>query len=281
MIKKEKVLKAFAIIAALVMVSSLCSCGKSEAEPEITEPQVSKEDNVPDNVVPPITQAPPETIDSLDTTEPPETGEDETTDPTSVSEANQPGDKVTNPNQTEPAENDDPSITYAIRYLNYMRSDKIHIKFVEVSSFDGENIFSIGREVFVDGSNRIYINDSVTTMIRDGIVTVIDYDSGTYYSYPDDGTYSPSFGYDLDSYRHISTEETDSGFSEIYTISENGITSTWTFSNDGSLMRVSDRSLDDGYFTLYNFEAINSDISEMDFNIPEGFTETDPDEFSI
>lgn len=275
MIIKETVLKTVAMIAALVMILSLCSCGKRDIEPDVTDPQPSKDDNVPDNVVPPITQAMPDITALPDVTDAPETSADDNTGEPESGDDN-PDNKPDS--QPEPNENVDNALR-AMEYLRLFNSNKVHIKFIEVTSYDGENIFSVGREAFIDGNDMIFINDSVKTLYRNGIVTDIYYDDGAYCSYAIDGGFGPLFGYPSDYYTHLSTEQTDGGYSEIYSISGRGLTSTWTFDNNGKLLRVADRSLDEGYFMLYTFETIDSDISGMDFTIPDGFIETEPDDF--
>lgn len=282
MINKETVVKILAIILSLAMMLSLAGCGKPEKDPAPTETQTSKDDGVPDNLVPPITENTPEVTSVPDITGAPVVTGDPAAGTSAPDITEPPTPEVTDapPAKTESTDNATGESS-AMRYLRLINSSKVHTKFVEVSSYDGENIFSIGREIFVDGDSRLYINDSQRTLIRGGTVTIVDYDSKTYYTSPDEGGYGQIFGYSSDRYKHISTEENDTGYSEIYTISDTNITSTWTFNASGILTKVTDRSLDGGYFTIYSFELVDTDVSEMDFTIPGGFIEIGPEDLMI
>ncbi len=167
--------------------------------------------------------------------------------------------------------------TKAMEYLNLLNSDKVHASYLEIESIDGENMFSTHREYFVNGSDRIYINDDYKTLIINGTVTYIDYESEIYYSYPDEGVYGLDFGYELPLYRLISVSEEDGVLTEEYSVEGYGLTSTWKFGNDGTV-KVSDR-FDGGSFTLYTFDTIDGATDSMDFSIPESFTEVDAEEY--
>ena len=289
---KEMVLKIFAIIAALAILMSLAGCGKREITAgDATNSQSQTGANVPDNVVPPIGQTTPAEPSGSDLTEPTVSSDaDASSDP----QSSETEPTATEPQtKTEPVKTEDSTEpvhqeygTAALKYLTILNSDKVHVKFTEIYSYDGAELLSVEREYFVNGDERIYINDGNKTLIRNGTVTYVDYDAGIYYSYPDDGDYGLNFGYykgggSGNCYELLSAEEDDKGLTELYKITGTNTTSSWDFDGNNKLLRVSDRDLDNGSFHLYNFEIIDSSVPTLDFSIPAGFTEVDADDYEF
>ena len=260
-----------AIIAALLFAGCADKIQSGEGAgsglPEQTAPT---EANVPDNVVHPT--APTEPSEEI--------GEGSSdiseTDDTPQSEQSSEIEENSEPEEIEETETADDE-TKAMTYLKLLNSDKIHVKFVQVSSFDGENTYSVEREFYIDGSDRIYINDNLRTVVHAGRVTVMDLDEGTYYSYDDEGDYGLNFGYYPSMYTLLSSSYENGELIEVYSVDSMGLTSTWTFSDDGGI-KVADRGLDESYFDLFNFSVIDTSVGSMDFSIPDGFVEIDPDE---
>ena len=269
-------LKIFFASAALAMTLSLCGCG-NKSELVATEPTTEQETaaNVPDNVVAPIGGA--VTTVSAESEAPPESIGTEAQ--TSEAETEAQPDETEEPDD-EPETEIIEAETEAYRYLDLLNSRKVHASFTQIYSYDGEELMSLEIEYFVNGDERIYVNDGNRTLIRGGEVTYIDIAAGEYYTYPDEGEYGINFGFERDQYKLISTEESDDGYTEVYSIGTGIVTSTWFFGNDGAV-RVSDRNLEVGSFEYYTFSAIESDVSGMDFTIPDGFTEVDASEYGM
>ena len=258
------------LLAAALMLSS---CAKNVEGGSDTV----RDGGVPDNILPPATEA--ETVSEPET-EPTEPETEPIVTEQSVSETEPSKTSETDDSGEEPIMTDPVSETKTYEYLRLLNSDKIHAKFSIISSFDGEYMIDSTMEIFTDGDKRIYIDDSSKTMISDGVVTVVNYADGVYYSYPDEGDYGLNFGYDISLYSLISSEESDGELSETFEIEDRGLTSEWTFGSDGSV-RVADRSLDGSFFELYTFEVIENDVSKMDFSVPDGFGEGNAEDYGL
>ncbi len=262
-----KIFTVFIIAAAL-----LCGCGKPETPAE--EPEVSRDPNVPMFTAEPLETEPEtepyseavttaEEITSESETDAPETLPPETED----IEDTQPPEML--PPETEP-DLDLPD-TKAMDCLKLFNSQAYHAKFIVAQSYDGSEIFTTSVEHFVSGENRTYIVDGITRIIRGQDITVIDNDNKFWFSYT--GSYGRlTFGYDPTLYRLVSQTDTE----EVYEIEGEDVTSTWTFSDGG--IKVSDR-LSDGSFTLYDIEALDTDLSGMDISVPPEYEEVNADDY--
>ncbi len=263
---KYSFLRCVLIAAFTAVIIAASGCGK---EPVAIDP------NIPDNTVPPLVQ----TEASADGTAPaaPATSVSEDTQADTTAATEEVFTDETTVGQTDAPVTETVPDTRATEYLKLLNSDSVHAAYLEISSIDGENMFSTRREYFVNGSDRIYINDDYKTLIQNGTVTYIDPEAGIYYSYPYEGEYGLEFGYELPLYRLVSSSEEDGALTEVYSIEGYGLTSTWKFESDGTV-KVSDR-YDSGSFTLYTFETVDGETGGMDFSIPEGFTEVDAEEY--
>ena len=297
----SKFMRFFAAALALIIALAFAACGAPEEEPSETR------SNIPDKTAPPLSTAgdpKPAATESQDTasTSAPDVTPPADTESTGSSEAaaESSSDAASETVQTVPddqapestAENtgaektDDPEntidkyATRAFKYLDLLNSSRVHVRIIEITSYDGVDSVSCEREYFRNGSERIYINDGNKTLIRGGTATYVDYEKGIYYSYPDDGDHSVDFGYGEPAYRLASWEESDGKLTEVYELAGEGLTSTWEFKADGSL-RVTDRSTKHTYFSIYTFELIENSVSDMDFTIPDSFVEVDADEYEF
>lgn len=272
------------IIAAAASLALLTACGKSPAE-NVGEPSipddylVSTENNTPDNIV--------EQHDSAATTAPESSSAEDNTEQTADStESTEPTEPDTKADPDDSSDNTDAEQkeslpdTEAMKYLKILNSKHVHAKLMHLYSFDGDELMSIEREYFIDGDEKIYINDGNKTFIRGGNMTYVDYDSEIYYTAPNDMESDSEFGFSLDSYVLISQEPTEDGISELYNVDSERIASTWEFLTDGTV-KVSDRSLDTPAFDCYIFEIIEDGGFEMDFTIPESFTEVDSELYTF
>ncbi len=272
---KEMVLQRLSALAALLIALCviLCGCRKSGVSPEEITPA---DPNVPANTVSRATEqtepvtAPPETESPPESTAPTEAEpQSSETEPTEAAEA-----ETAEPDEAEPEQQTETVKeldTMAMDYLKLLNSDKVHAKMVIILSYGSDDIFSVKSEYYVDGSERIYIDDTTKTMIKDGKVTVVDYDRGIWFSYDDDGEYGINFGFETGDYSLVSTGYDEDGvYTETYDVA-GGITSTWYF-DEGNL-RVADRNINEGNYTLYSFEVIEESTEGMDFSVPEDFAE--------
>lgn len=170
----------------------------------------------------------------------------------------------------------------AFEYMELLNSKQVHAILIEAETMDGEEIFSVSREYFVDGENAVYINDSQKIIYTSDTVTVIDLEEKTYYSYPreDDEDSDSIFGYSPSEYVQESTETAEDGtVTEVYIITQHRSTvrSTWTFS-PGGRFTVRDESIEYGSFKWYDFLLISRDISAIDYSIPDDLTLTEPED---
>lgn len=262
---KYRLLKfIFAAVFAAAVISA-SGCGK--------EP-VARDPNIPDNTVAPLTQAAADTAPY----EAPADGTDAPTEAATTAEELPVSE--TSSGEYAPEQVEDSLDTRAMEYLKLLNSDSVHAVYLEISSIDGENMFSTQWEYFINGSEKIYISDDYKALIKDGTVTYVDLEAKIFYSFPAEeagDSSEPEFGYDMSLYRLISSSEEDGVLTEEYSVEGLGLTSTWKFESDGTV-KVSDR-FDGGSFTLYTFDTIESAFGSPDFPIPEGFTEVDAEEY--
>lgn len=262
---------------ALAMLFSLCGCGQKEQSDGGSQ-AISKDANIPDNVIP------PETEPTLAPSEPtlPDLSDvpiSQNTEPTESSEpATEPAESSdSSSDETLPEESDD---RRAINTLNFMNSDHIHLRFIQVTSYDGDAPFSVDREIFIDGDTKVYINDTVKTIIKDGITTVIDYNTGLYYTVEEDEDYGLNFGYDSSLYTLLSTSNSDGVYTEVYSVEGHDIVSTWDFSENGGL-KVADRSVIDSSFDLFDIYVYEYSVDGMDLEVPADFTQIAPEDYEL
>ncbi len=272
--------------AALISAALLCSCSeKTEEKPA--------NNGVPDRVVSRPAQSDSASVpaDVTDvngdlTSQNPVTSDSYVTD----GESAQTSGLQQNPVSTdeEPVEDDitveenSLSDCKAMEYLKLLNSDKVHAALIEASSHDNENASSVEREYFVDGDNAVFINDDTKIIMDDTLVTVVDMDEMTYYTYPrEDEDAGANFGYDISCYTLVSKDEDEDGtLTEVYEVSDRGgiIKSTWTIFPSGNVT-VADVSKEAGSYFWYSFSIIESDVSKMDMSIPDGVVETAPEDF--
>lgn len=269
--------RSLKILAAVLSIALLASCGnkpdETDKNPSIPDDfLVSTEKNTPDKVVghydpdAAVTKAPDS--DQADVT-PSSDEPSNQNDAENSSSLEENGDA---PAQTEPE--DSLPDTEAMKYLKKLNSKHVHAKLTHMYSFDGDELMSAEREYFIEGDRKIYVNDGNKTFVKDGMITYLDRDSEVYYSYPNDLEDGPEFGFEAEKYVLISQESGADGSSELYSINGERLTSTWEFLEDGRV-KVSDRNLDSPAFDYYIFEVIEEDGFELDFTIPENYTEVD------
>ena len=272
------------ILALLLSATILCSCGKKgEEEPGTL---ASVDPNIPANTVAPETEeifgseigTPTEAV----VTEP-----DETLPETAAQPETEPETEVITENTTEEPEETEPETSYAeepepdglldtraMECLRLINSDRLHLKFVAADSYDGEQIYTTSAEYYVDGSNKVYIVNSIKRIIRGTEITVIDNDNAFYMTYEDPAGYTLHFGYALSDYKLTSETETE----EVYEIEGEDVTSTWSFDGDG--IKIADRRAD-GSFTLYDIEILSDDLTGIDYSVPVGYDEVNADDYEM
>ncbi len=159
--------------------------------------------------------------------------------------------------------------------LQLLNSDHVHAKFTMGESYDGESILGDTIEYFIDGKNMVFIDDYSITIIDGETIVMIYHDEMIYIVEEyDPEHFGRAFGYAPEAYT-FSYEEEDDGFTtEVLLIEQYGntIISTWNFYDDGSII-VKEENEASGAFTVYSFEVIDEDISQMDMSIPDGYTE--------
>ncbi len=257
--------KLFIVLISAMLLLSLCSCAKPKDEPITDEPLGTVD--APDESLPVSTDDPSVTTE-------PDIPED-TTSPTS--EEPLPED-TTSTSEDEEAEVVAVEIDLNCRAgdtLELLNSDKVHTRFTEAVSVDGENVYGGIIEYFVDGDKMVFI-DNDTRIIIDGDRQIIcDGADQTYIVAEYDAQHAERiFGYDLSAYTFLYEEEEEDCHVEYLTVEQYGnmLTSTWRFYDDGTIA-VSEGSEDAGAFTAYHIDFIDTDLSGMDMNIPEGYEE--------
>ncbi|MCD7805492.1 MAG: hypothetical protein LUH03_10215 [Oscillospiraceae bacterium] len=276
--------RTVAFLMAFCMLITMCSCGNAEENSTDSEATTSY-NGVPDNVVTTSAEDESEAVTSVEYTEADTTSETEATEetPEVITTADDSSSEITT---TEDSVDLDEEVTYipdtiAMDYLTLLNSTQVHAKLTEAVSYDGETVVMYEREYYINGVNKVYINNSQKIVMTADTVTVIDLDAYTYYSYARTSTASEiEFGYSKEYYSLVSTSEESDCVIEVYTVVSHGstITSTWTFYTDGTF-DVVDENPDSGSFTKYYFDIAESDVSGMDMSIPEGLTETEASEF--
>ncbi len=267
----------YTVGAALIAVSMMiCSCGKKPNEEQINV--VTRDPNIPDNI---ITQEAPETLpepgtsisETLPETEPEATTAEETTaEETSIKETEPPETDV--PETEEEEEVPEALDTKAGQYLSLLHSKKVHAKYIAASSYDGEQIYTNSAEYYIDGDNAIYRTDTVRRLVQGRQVTVIDDGNKFYMTFEAEPEPYIYFGWQLSDYTLVSATEDE----EVYDIESGGVRSTWNF--EGGQIKVRD-VYPDGSFMLYDFETLDSDTSEMLFEVPSGYAEVDADDYEM
>ncbi|MCC8196765.1 MAG: hypothetical protein LIO49_08245 [Ruminococcus sp.] len=276
--------RTVAFLMAFCMLITMCSCGNAEENSTDSEATTSY-NGVPDNIVTGSTESEAEAVTSVEYTEADTTSETEATEETPEVTTTA-GDSSSEITTTEDSVDLDEEVTYipdtiAMDYLTLLNSTQVHAKLTEAVSYDGETVVMYEREYYINGVNKVYINNSQKIVMTADTVTVIDLDAYTYYSYARTSTASEiEFGYSKEYYSLVSTSEESDCVIEVYNVVSHGstITSTWTFYTDGTF-DVVDENPDSGSFTKYYFDIAESDVSGMDMSIPEGLTETEASEF--
>ncbi|MCD7888568.1 MAG: hypothetical protein LUG23_01350 [Oscillospiraceae bacterium] len=278
--------RTLAFLMAFCMLITMCSCGN--AEENSTDSEVTTSYNgVPDNVVTSsaesVTEATTSATSATSVASLEEEPEATTTEESSSSEVTTTADEEDSVDLVEEEVTYIPD-TIAMDYLTLLNSTQVHAKLTEAVSYDGETVVMYEREYYINGVDKVYINNSQKIVMTADTVTVIDLDAYTYYSYARTSMASEiEFGYSKEYYTLVSmseeSEESDCVI-EVYNVVSHGstITSTWTFYTDGTF-DVVDENPDSGSFTKYYFDVAESDVSGMDMSIPEGLTETEASEF--
>lgn len=253
------------LLIAAVVLFTLCSCKQNDTDSnqDTRQSDISSE-VTPDTSAPQTTTIPSE-IEQI-------TSQDESSDER---------EQTTVSFEEDDSDDEDEEIiedeinSKALEMLRHLNSDKVHAKFVEMISYDGEYIAASDREFFVSDGYAVFLSDS-SKIIIDGVsVTVTDLEEMTYYTYPyNEEEFSNNFGYDIGLYQLTDSTEENGTLTETFRIEQYGneIVSTWVFSPDGSFT-VKDVNTDAGSFSYYSFEILNSDCSGMDTTIPDGLTQ--------
>ncbi len=288
--------KLLAIMIALALALSLCACNKDKPTGN----------NVPDNVIPPKT--------TEEVTATADEAHDETEPSEQVSEATTPleedNEAVTDeavaeddePDETQPEdeefviEDDEEEGPYvdiaevidihqykAFESLYLLNSDRVHAKFMEAVTYDGEYILGTERELFVLGDRFAYITDDSLKIFNDpdnGEVTLVDYANGVMCKY-EEGEYieeGDRFGYGIENYVNISVTEEDGVVTEVFEIETFGgtITSTWTFCKDNTIV-VTDVIDDSGAYYVYDFEVLEKAFLTSEMNGAVAFAAPGPE----
>ncbi len=268
--------KLLAILLALILALSLCACNKDKPD-----------GNVPDNVLPPsedvTTSADKQetpAVSSSEVTEASQPDEDVTSD-TSVTEEEVPETSKTDKEEEEvivdTESEDEPEVDIteivdihkykAFEQLYLLNSDRVHAKFMEAISYDGEYISGSEREIYILGDDFVYITDGTHKMFtQDGDVHVEDFENEVKCIY--EGVFEEEgdrFGYGILNYKNIYVSEEEDATIEAFAIDTYGgrINSTWTFYNDGTFT-VADLIDDSGAYYFYSFEVVESTFLEVE-----------------
>ncbi len=267
--------KLLAILLALILALSLCACNKDKPD-----------GNVPDNVLTPsgdVTTSADEqetpAVSSSEATEASQPDEDVTSD-TSVLEEEAPTTSETKEEEEiiiddEPEDEPEVDITEIIDIHKYkafeqlylLNSDRVHAKFMEAVSYDGEYISGTEREIYILGDEFVYITDGTHKMFtQDGDVHVEDFENEVKCIY--EGGFKEEgdrFGYGILNYKNIYVSEEEDATIEVFEIDTYGgkINSTWTFYNDGTFT-VADLIDDSGAYYFYSFEVVESAFPEVE-----------------
>ncbi len=258
--------KLLTILISAALLFSLCSCAKPHDEPITDNPSGTLDQ--PDDSLPVSTQDTEVTTEPTvpENTTPPTSEEPVSEDTTSISEDEEEDDVV----EIEIDLNCRAGDT-----LDLLNSEKVHTQFTEAVAIDGENVYGGIIEYFVDGDKMVFI-DNDTRIIIDGDTQIIcDGADQTYIVAEYDAQHAGRiFGYDLSAYTFLYEEEEEDCHVEYLTVEQYGnmLTSTWRFYDDGTIA-VSEGSEDAGAFTAYHIDFIDTDLSGMDMNIPEGYEE--------
>ena len=251
-----------ALMLAVLMAVCLCACKNNKNPPEQT---LGTSDSMVQEVVSSVTDTSEEPA-----TDAPDVSEDAKT---SDSQEEEPEESVSLGEDEEEIFDDYGYRAFEI--VSLLNSEKVHAKFSEAVSYDGEYISATENEIYVDGGNRVFVVDNTKIIMSDGVAHAIDFDEMAYYTYEyDPREYERVFGYALEEYVPISHTEEDGKITEVYVIEQYGstITSTWVFETDGTFT-VSEVNEQAGSFYVYTFEVVTVDVSGMDMTIPEDFEE--------
>lgn len=252
-----------ALILAILMTACLCACKNNENPPEQT---LGTSDSVAEEVV----------SSTPDESEAPATSEPDVSESPATSDSQKeekPEESVTLGEEEE--EGLDGYEYKAFEIISLINSDRVHAKFSEAVSYDGEYISATENEIYIDGGNRVFVVDNTKIIMSDGIAHAVDFDEMAYYTYEyDPEEYERVFGYAPTEYVPISHTDEDGKIIEVYVIEQYGstITSTWVFETDGTFT-VSEVNEQAGSFYVYTFEVVTVDVSGMDMTIPEDFEE--------
>ena len=285
--------KLLTIFIAFALLITLCACNKD----------TPAGNNTPDNIIPPKEQ----TTTSADTakeSEPDASEEAVTTTQSSASEETSETSTLDEEDTDETKPQDDEVVIEdedgeegpyadisevidihqykAFECLYLLNSDKVHAKFIEAVTYDGEYVSGAEREIFVLGDKFAYITDDSLKIFRrdDGEVTLVDYANGVMCKY-EDGEYieeGDRFGYGIENYENISVTEEHGVITEVFEIETFGgtITSTWTFCKDNTIL-VTDVIDDSGAYYVYDFEVLEEAFLTAEMNSAVAFAAPGPE----
>ncbi len=154
-------------------------------------------------------------------------------------------------------------------YWELFESPVLHLVFTEKSSFDGENIMEVEREFFSTNDMAVFVDDEFYRLIVTPIqVLVIDDAAKTYNVFDNSEENTQVWGFYVKGYEFVSA----TGNTETYTAKYNGgeLTSVWTFNADGTVT-VEETLAEAGYYYLYDFKVIDTDVSGMPDTLPEDY----------
>ena len=265
--------KLIAVSAAMSVIFSASACsgvsdddlGESQS---VQSSQTSAPDEVGSSMSEDIIEEPTETQTGV--------SEDDYQPSESVSE----DEKIENPDGISEPEDDDIDVPQmiALEYLELLNSKPIYISFsLHVSDSFGER--DAVQTIAVDEDKALFTvedsNSKTGTLIKDGKVYSLDFSAETYTpdgAYIEDVLSSDIFGYPSADYELVSSEKTETGTQETYTLFANGseCTSTWMFSDDGTLISVTD-DFGENALHVYTFNEVRSNVDGVLFEVPEGF----------
>ncbi len=272
--------KLFAVLLMLIFALTLCACNKDKPTGN----------NVPDNVIPPKTTEEIGSDNSVSTPVLPDEQVNEVTSAEAESEVETQPSEEEEPSKSQ-SETDDAEViiddedgetgpfidisevidiheykTFECLYL--LNSDKVHAKFMEAVTYDGEYVSGTEREIFILGDEFAYVTDGTHIVATKGDdVVIIDYDNEIICTY--EGGFEMEegdrFGYGIENYKSISVTEEDGVITEVFEIETFGgvITSTWTFRKDNTII-VTDVIDDSGAYYVYDFEKLEKSFSQIE-----------------
>lgn len=291
--------KLLAMLLVLTLALTLCACNKdkptgSNVPDNVIPPKTTEEVTQPNDDNTPVTQPSEQAGEAADSSLPEEELTPDETLPQEDGEEPKPDDEDNDEVVIDDGDEEEgPYVDIsevidihqykAFESLYLLNSDKVHAKFMEAVTYDGEYISGTEREIFVLGDRFAYITDDSLKIFNDpdnGEVTLVDYANGVMCVYDEEDYFEEGdrFGYGIENYENISVTEEDGVVTEVFEIETYGgtITSTWTFCKDNTIV-VTDVIDDSGAYYVYDFEVLEKAFLTAEMNGAVAFAAPGPE----